>query len=132
MDSPVTLVRTYAELARGRRTDGTADEPGPGEDERDTHHAMSAATAREAERATRMREPLFTVSNHHTPSCGEPPAVDGDAAGAYVGYFANEYGEQAVYTYDHGTGAATIRMGDADWHDTYCTGPHCSREVVSN
>ena len=46
--------------------------------------------------APRIREPLFTVSNHHTAACGEPPDVDGDAAGTYVGYFANEYGEQAV------------------------------------
>jgi hypothetical protein len=66
-----------------------------------------------------MREPLFTVSNHHTPSCGEPSAVDRDAAGTCVGHFANESGEQAVSTYDHGTGEATIRMGDADCHDTY-------------
>lgn len=123
MDSPIALVPTYAELARGRRADGTADEPGPAEDERDAHHAMTAATAMKVEQATRLRErvreALFKVSNHHSASCGEPPAVDGDAAGTYVGYFANEYGEQAVYTYDHGTGEATIRMGDAGWHDTY-------------
>ena len=119
MDAPAALVRTYAELARGRRTDSTADEPGLGEDERDAHHARTAATAMGVEQATRMRQPLFTVSNYHTPRCGEPPAVDGDAAGTDVGYFANEYGEQAIYTYDHGTGEATIRMGDAGWHDTY-------------
>ena len=59
------------------------------------------------------------MSNHHTAACGEPPAVDGDAAGIYRGYFANEYGEQAIYTYDHETGEATIRMGDVGWHDTY-------------
>ena len=45
--------------------------------------------------------------------------MDGDAAGTYVGYFANEYGEQAVYTYDHETGEATLQMGDAGWHDAY-------------
>ena len=73
----------------------------------------------DGEQATRMREPLFTVSNHHPAACCEPPAVDGNAAGTYVGYFGNEYGEQAVYTYDHETGAATLRMGDAGWHDGY-------------
>jgi hypothetical protein len=119
MDSPIALVRQYAELARGRRTHGNAGEAGPEEDAHDAHQARSAAAAMEVEHATRMREPFFTVSNHHTAGCGEPPAVDGDAAGTYVGYFANEYGEQAVYTYDHETGEATVRMGDAGWHDTF-------------
>ena len=73
----------------------------------------------DVEQATRIREPLITVSNHHAAACGEPPDVDGDAAGTYVGYFANEDGEQAIYTYDHETGEATIRMGDAGWHDTF-------------
>ena len=71
------------------------------------------------EQSTRIREPLLTVSNHHTAACGEAPDVDGDAAGTYVGYFANEYGEQAIYTYDYETGEATIRMGDAGWHEAY-------------
>jgi hypothetical protein len=57
--------------------------------------------------------------NHHTAACGAPPAVDGDATGTYVGYFENEYGEQAIYTYEHETGEATIRMGDGGWHDAY-------------
>jgi hypothetical protein len=48
--------------------------------------------------------PLFRVSNHHAESCGEPPAVDGDAQGKYVGYFANEHGEQAIYLFDFETG----------------------------
>ena len=28
---------------------------------------------------------------------GQPPAVDGDEPGKYYGYFANQYGEQAVF-----------------------------------
>jgi hypothetical protein len=119
MDSPVALVRKYAELARGRRPNGEADEPTPGADDRGARRARSAGTATDAEHAPRRREPLFTVSNRHTAACGEPPAVDGDAAGRYVGYFANEYGEQAIYTYDHDTGEATVRMGDAGWQDAY-------------
>ena len=62
---------------------------------------------------------LFKVCNHHVGSCGEPPAVDGDAPGTYFGYFANEYGEQAIYTYDHESGEAALRMGDAGWQDVY-------------
>jgi len=76
-------------------------------------------TATDVGGVTTMREPLFKVSNHHTAACVEPPTVDGDAAGAYFGYFANEYGEQAIYTYDYETGEATIRMGDTGWHDAY-------------
>jgi len=41
----------------------------------------------------------------------------GDAFPA--GYFANEHGEQAIYTYDYEPGEATIRMGDAGWHDAH-------------
>jgi len=66
-----------------------------------------------------MSQSLFKVANRHAPDCGEPPGVDGDAGGAYCGYFENEYGEQAIYTYDHATGEATVRMGDAGWERTY-------------
>ena len=62
-----------------------------------------------------MSRPLFSISNHHVESCGEAPAVDGDAQGKYFGYFANEHGEQAVYTYDVDTREATLRMGDTGW-----------------
>jgi hypothetical protein len=62
---------------------------------------------------------LFEVSNHHTVSCGEPPFIDGDAAGKYFSYFVNEHGEQAVYAYDYESGAATLRMGDAGWETVH-------------
>jgi hypothetical protein len=62
---------------------------------------------------------LFSVSNHHTASSGEPPVVDGDAPDKYFGYFANEHGEQAIYAYDFATGEATLRMGDAGWQTTH-------------
>lgn len=66
-----------------------------------------------------MPDPLFKVSNHHAASCGQPPTVDGDASGAYHGYFTNEHGEQAVYVYDHATGEAAVRMGDAGWNNVH-------------
>ena len=66
-----------------------------------------------------MPAPLFKVSNQHTASCGEPPAVDADVPGRYHGYFSNEHGEQAIYVYDHATGEATIRMGDAGWNNVH-------------
>ena len=51
----------------------------PGRDDRDAHQLTTAAAAMDMEGATTMCEPLVKVSNHHTASCGEPPAVDGDA-----------------------------------------------------
>jgi len=116
MGLPVPLARRYAELARGRQAT-EADKHTSGADDRGARLPRSAVPAAGVERATTARAPLFTVSNRHTAACGEPPAVDGDAPGTYVGYFANEYGEQAIYTYDYETGAATLRMGDAGWHD---------------
>ena len=66
-----------------------------------------------------MADPLFRVSNAHTEPCGDPPVVDGDAEGTYFGYFANEYGEQAIYRFDQETGEASIQMGDAGWANVY-------------
>jgi hypothetical protein len=119
MDLPMALAQKYAELAHGRRAADEENAPTTAEDERDAPESMAVATAPDVARAPTSRTPLFTVSNHHTAGCGEPPIVDGDAVGTYFGYFANEYGEQSIYTYDHGTGEATIRMGDADWHDVH-------------
>ena len=116
MDLPVTLARRYAELARDRRAT-EVDERTPGADDRGLRPPRSAAPAADVERATAAPAPLFTVSNHHSAACGEPAVVGGDTAGTYVGYFANEYGEQAIYTYDYETGVATLRMGDVGWRD---------------
>lgn len=62
-----------------------------------------------------MNEPLFKVTNHHTPACGKPLAVDADEPSAYYGYSENEHGEQAVYVYDYKSSEATLRLGDAGW-----------------
>ena len=43
-----------------------------------------------------VASPLFGVSNHHTDDCGPAPSVDGDEAGKYYGYFANQFAGQAV------------------------------------
>lgn len=65
-------------------------------------------------------EPLFKVSNHHAASCGVPPALDADDdAQKYCGYFANEYGEQAVFVFDGESGEATVRLGDHGWARTH-------------
>lgn len=65
------------------------------------------------------KTPIFTVSNHHTEKCGNPPFYNGDDEGAYIGYFANRFGEQAIFHYDYETKKGTLRMGDAEWKNEY-------------
>ncbi|HEY2253224.1 MAG TPA: hypothetical protein VGH74_19255 [Planctomycetaceae bacterium] len=66
-----------------------------------------------------MSEPLLRISNHHTPSCGDPPIVDANDPAVYVGYFANRYGEQWIFTYDRRTKTAELRGGDVGWNTRY-------------
>ena len=96
MDLPVKLARQYGEMAR----ENGGNEP----DEQDIPEDRRG-----------LDSPLFRVSNHHTNGCGQPPAVDGDQPGKYYGYFANQYGEQAVFVYDYQTREASVWMGDSDW-----------------
>lgn len=101
LDMPVALVRRLAaEVHSGSDEDRKVDDDA-------------------ARQQTPADRPLFSVSNHHAQSCGEPPTLDGEAAGKYVGYFMNEHGEQAIYSYDRRTCEATIRMGDAGWEAAY-------------
>jgi hypothetical protein len=60
-----------------------------------------------------------TAVHRISPACR---VLDADAQDPYYGHyghFTNEYGEQAVYIYDHSTGEATVRMGDAGWQNAY-------------
>jgi hypothetical protein len=94
MDLPVQLARQFHEMAAGHKS---------GESQ--------------AQNIVQTRPPLgptlFRISNHHTDICGQPPAVDGDEPAKYHRYFANRYGEQAVFIYDTDTHQASVRMGDA-------------------
>jgi len=94
MDLPVQLARKYEEVALRKKS-------GQGE-----------PTLRENQDA---EAPLFVVSNHHTKSAGWLPTVHGDGPGKYYGYFANEYGEQAIFIYDYETQQASVQMGDTGW-----------------
>ena len=58
---------------------------------------------------------MFAVSNHHTAQAGNPPAIDGDQAGSYHGYFENRHGEQLVLVYRRDTGEGTLWGGDMGW-----------------
>jgi hypothetical protein len=94
MDLSVQLARKYEEIALGE----TREQGEP--------------TIQENQDAG---APLFVVFNHHTDSAGRPPSVHGDGPGKYYGYFANEYGEQAIFVYDYETERASVQMGDAGW-----------------
>jgi len=59
--------------------------------------------------------PLFSVHHHHSAECGIPPRIDDRGAGRYLGYFENQYGEQAVFVYDRDSNHAVVYLGDAGW-----------------
>jgi hypothetical protein len=68
-------------------------------------------------------EPLFQVTNHHSPASGTPPRFDDTTPGQYRGYFENSYGEQVLFVYDLATRHGTLYLGDAGWET-----PHPVRE----
>jgi hypothetical protein len=63
-----------------------------------------------------MSEPLLKISNHHSPSCGDPPIVSDDT---YVGYFEGTCGDQWIFTFDRKTKTAELRGGDVGWNRAY-------------
>ena len=63
--------------------------------------------------------PFLTIHNAHAPQLGTPPIVDNADANIYVGYFANAYGEQWVFTFDRTTKEGTLRGGDANWEKVW-------------
>ncbi len=68
---------------------------------------------------TRMSDPLLTIRNHHSPACGDPPIVNGEAREAYIGYFENKHGEQWIFTCRRATGEAELRGGDSGWNESW-------------
>ena len=66
-----------------------------------------------------MSEPLLTIRNHHSPSCGDPPIVKKEDPDTYIGYFENEHGEQWVFTCERTTGEAVLRGGDIGWNESW-------------
>lgn len=66
-----------------------------------------------------MSELILKIHNHHTPACGEPPMVEGEAGNCYIGYFENSFGEQWIFTFDRESGIATLRGGDVGWDRSF-------------
>ena len=62
-----------------------------------------------------MSEPLLQILNKHSPSCGDPPILDGNDPDLYIGYFENGYGEQWIFAYDRSSQTARLRGGDIGW-----------------
>ena len=63
----------------------------------------------------RRDAPLFQVRNHHSATCGTSPHIDDLRPNQYLGYFENQYGEQAVFVYDRDSNQALVYLGDAGW-----------------
>jgi hypothetical protein len=59
--------------------------------------------------------PLFQVRNHHAATSGPPPHIDDLRPNQYLGYFENQYGEQALFVYDRDSSQAILYLGDAGW-----------------
>ena len=59
--------------------------------------------------------PLVQVRNHHSAECGTPPHIDDLHPNQYLGYFENQYGEQAIFVYDRDSSQAVLYLGDAGW-----------------
>jgi hypothetical protein len=47
---------------------------------------------------------MLTIYNQHTAACGTPPVLSNESVDLYLGYFANQYGEQWIFTFDRATG----------------------------
>jgi hypothetical protein len=67
-----------------------------------------------------MSDPLLTISNHHSPNCGDPPIIDDRDPDIYVGYFTRTL--SASNGYSHTTARAAcleLRGGDAGWNSPF-------------
>jgi len=62
-------------------------------------------------------ERLLEIDNVHDADCGSAPSLD--AAGKYLGYFENGFGEQWVFVGDRKTCEAVVCGGDANWSKQY-------------
>ena len=59
--------------------------------------------------------PLFHGRNRHSAESGTPPHIDDLRPGQYLGYFENDYGEQALFVYARDSRQAILYLGDAGW-----------------
>ena len=74
---------------------------------------------------------ILTVSNNHTASCGEPPALGDIHDHRYVSYFENAYREQWVFWVD-AQGVPMLRGGDIQWTSKPAMAVVAGRLMVSD
>ena len=74
--------------------------------------------------------PLFQVRNHYTAACGAPPRIDDLHPQQYLGYFQNQYGEQAVFIYDANSDEGSLYLGDAGWETPHAVIDGAVAELV--
>ena len=76
------------------------------------------AVAKEAAPQSNAENLVLTVPNRHVISCGEAPNITA-SDDAFVSYFMNQYGEQAVFIAEKlprgNKIAARVWMGDCGW-----------------
>ena len=53
------------------------------------------------------------IRNHHFAECGTPAHIDDLRPNQYLGYFENQYGEQARFICDRDSNKAVLYLGDA-------------------
>jgi hypothetical protein len=77
-----------------------------------------------------MAQPMISIHNNHVPQCGDPPIIDTGNTREYVGYFANSWGEQLIFTFDRETGIGILRSGDCGWNETCIVENGVCKELV--
>lgn len=92
------LAYVYRRMREQRTPDGPP-EPGPGVPPAD-------------------RAPVMTALDHHPDSAPLASTVVADD-GTYVGYFEDEFGCQALFTYPRFRGPGTLRIGQRGWEREY-------------
>jgi hypothetical protein len=73
---------------------------------------------------------LFQVRNHHSAECGIPPHINDVRPNQYLGYFENQYGEQAVFVCDRDSNQAVLYLGDAGWQTPHAVVDGAVPDVV--
>lgn len=69
---------------------------------------------------TSENKPLLVVYNNHGSDSGKPPSYASTPhSSQYLGYYANEHGEQWVFVYDYHTERGILRGGDVEWGNEY-------------
>ena len=74
---------------------------------------------------------VLTLENAHVASCGAPPNVRYRSSDtSYVGFFANQFGEQWVLVVDREAKTGVLRGGDIGWETEISVSDGQASELV--